>query len=152
MLPFSVIPSFRIQFPLIFSFKHGDFLIQFGTQLFHENTRNSGRIFFGIVIPLWLRKMHFIFSFRSLSPLQIDILNWNSLYICVCHNNTKIEFECGSGQIIFGIVMPLRLGKIPLIFSFRSTSPLQIDTLDWNLVYRCVTRIHRSISNLGPVE
>ena len=31
VLPLSVIPSFRIQFPLIFSVIHGDFLMKFGT-------------------------------------------------------------------------------------------------------------------------
>ena len=55
-------------------------------------------------------------------------------------------------RIIFSRVMPLRLRKIPLIFSFRSLSPLQIDVLNWNLVYRCVTRIRMLSSNLGPVE
>ena len=44
----------------------------------------------------------------------------------MCHENMQVEFEFGSGRIIFGRVMPLGL-KIPLIFSFRSFSPLQID-------------------------
>ena len=55
----------------------------------------------------------------------------------------------GSGRIIFGRVMPLGL---PLIFTFRSLSPLQIDIFNWNLVYRCVMRICRLSSNFGLVE
>ena len=46
-----------------------------------------------------------------------------------------------------GRVMPLGLRKIPLIFSFRSLSPLQIDILNWNSVYRCVMRKRRLSSN-----
>ena len=42
------------------------------------------------------------------------------------HENTQVKFEFGSGRVIFGRVMPLGLRKIPLIFSFRSLSPLQI--------------------------
>ena len=45
----------------------------------------------------------------------------------MCHENTQVEFEFRSGRIIFGGVMPLGLRKIPLIFNFRSLSPLQID-------------------------
>ena len=46
----------------------------------HDNTQvefefRSGRIIFGRVMPLGLRKISLIFSFRSLSPLLIDILN-----------------------------------------------------------------------------
>ena len=59
------------------------------------------------------------------------------------HENTQVEFEFGSGRLIFGRVMPLGLRKIPLIFSFRSLSPLQTDILNENLVYRCVMRIRR---------
>ena len=35
----------------------------------------SGRIIFGRIMPLGLRKIPLIFSFRLLSPLLIDILN-----------------------------------------------------------------------------
>ena len=56
----------------------------------------------------------------------------------MCLENTQVEFECGSGRIFFGRVMPLGLRKIPLIFSLRSLSPLQIDILNGNWVYRCV--------------
>ena len=66
--------------------------------------------------------------------------------------NTQVEFDFGSGRIIFGRVMPLGLRKIPLIFSFRSLSPLQIDILNWNSVYRCVMRIRRLSLILGPVK
>ena len=45
----------------------------------------------------------------------------------------------------------LGLRKIPLIFSFRSLSPLQIDIFNWNVVYRSVRRIRRLSSNLRPV-
>ena len=48
----------------------------------------------------------------------------------MCHENTQVEFEFGSGRIIFGRVMPLGLGKIPLIFSLRSLSLLLIDILN----------------------
>ena len=48
----------------------------------------------------------------------------------VCHENTQVEFECGSGRIIFDRVMSLRRRKIPFIFSFRLISPLQIDFLN----------------------
>ena len=106
----------------------------------------SGRIIFGRVMPLGLTKNPLIFSFRSWSPLQIDILNRNLVYRCVtenkivyrsliCKENTQVEFEFASGRIILGRVMPLGLRKIQLIFSFRSLSPLQIDILNWNLVY-----------------
>ena len=70
----------------------------------------------------------------------------------VCHENTQVEFEFGSGRIRFGRVMPLGLRNIPFIFSFRSLSPLQIDILNWKLVYRCVTRIRRLTLNLGSVK
>ena len=70
----------------------------------------------------------------------------------LCHENTQVEFEFGSGRILFGRVMPLGLRKIPLIFSFRSLSPLQINILSGSSVYRCVTRIRRLSLNLGPVE
>ena len=46
----------------------------------------------------------------------------------MCLENTQVEFEFGSGRIIFGRVMPLALKKIALIFSFCSC-PLQIDIL-----------------------
>ena len=61
----------------------------------------------------------------------------------MCQENTQVEFDFGSGRIIFSRVMPLGLRKIPLIFSFRSLSPLQIDILNWNSEYRCVKRIRR---------
>ena len=64
----------------------------------------------------------------------------------------QVEFEFGSGRIIFGRVMPLGLKKIPLIFSFRSLSPLLIDILNSNSVNRCVKRISRLSLNLGRVE
>ena len=48
----------------------------------------------------------------------------------MCLENAQVEFEFGSGRIIFGRVMPLGLRKIPLIFSFRSLSPLQMDILN----------------------
>ena len=48
----------------------------------------------------------------------------------MCHENTQVEFKFGSGRIILDRVMPLGLRKIPLIFSFRSLSPLQIDILN----------------------
>ena len=43
---------------------------------------------------------------------------------------TQVEFEFGSGRKIFGRVMPLGLRKIPIIFSFCSLFPLQIDNLN----------------------
>ena len=46
----------------------------------------------------------------------------------VCHENTQVEFEFGSGRIIFGGVMPLGLRKIPLIFQF----PLIISITNWH--------------------
>ena len=70
----------------------------------------------------------------------------------MCHDNTQVEFEFVSDGIIFGRVMPLGLRKIPLIFSFCSLSPLQIDILNLNSGYRCVMRIRRLSLNLGPVE
>ena len=91
------------------------------------------------------------FSFRSLSKSHMEIFKWNLVHYKVCHENTQVEFEVGSGRKIFGRVMPLGLRKIPLIFSFRSLSPLQIDILNWNSVYRFVRRIHRLSSKLGPV-
>ena len=33
----------------------------------------------------------------------------------MCHENTQVEFEFGSGRIIFGRVMPLGLTKIPIM-------------------------------------
>ena len=33
----------------------------------------------------------------------------------MCHKNTQVEFEFGSGQIIFGTVMILGLRKIPIM-------------------------------------
>ena len=48
----------------------------------------------------------------------------------MCQEDTQVEFEFGSGRIIFGRVMPLGLRKIPLIFSFHSLSPLLIDILN----------------------
>ena len=78
----SVLPSFRIQFPLINSVRHGYIQMKFG------------RFYIG------------------------------------CHENTQVEFEFGSGRIIFGRVMSLGLRKIPLIFSFHSLFPLQIDILN----------------------
>ena len=54
--------------------------MKFSTSVCHENTQaefefGSSRIIIGRVMPLGLRKIQLIFSFRSLSPLQIDILN-----------------------------------------------------------------------------
>ena len=54
--------------------------MKFGTKVCHENTQvefefESGRIIFGTVMPLGLRKIPLIFRFCSLSPLQIDIMN-----------------------------------------------------------------------------
>ena len=48
----------------------------------------------------------------------------------MCQEDTQVEFEFGSGRIIFGRIMSLGLKKIPLIFSFRSLSPLLIDILN----------------------
>ena len=115
----SLLPSFRIQFPLIFSVIHWDFQMKFGILVLLENTKVefdivAGRIIVGRVMPLGLRKISIIFSFRSLSTLQIDILNWN-----LVHENTQVEFDNGADRIIFGREMPLGLKKIPLIFSFR---------------------------------
>ena len=33
----------------------------------------------------------------------------------MCHENTQVEFEFGSGGIIFSTVMPLGLTKIPIM-------------------------------------
>ena len=136
----------------------------------HDNTQVEFEfgfrwIIFGRVMPLGLIKIQLIISSRSLSPLLIDILNWNSEYRCV-KRIRKVEFEFGSSRIIFGRIMPLGLRKIPIIchnntqvkfrcgsiFSFRSLSPLLIDILNWNSVYRCVKRISRLSLNLGRVE
>ena len=48
----------------------------------------------------------------------------------VCHVNPQADIEFGSGRIIFGRVMPFGLRKIPLIFSFRSLSPILIDIVN----------------------
>ena len=58
----------------------------------------------------------------------------------MCHDNTQVEFGFWSGRIIFGRVMPFGLRKIPIIFSFCSLFPLQIDIFNSNSVYRCVAR------------
>ena len=71
----------------------------------------SSRIIFSRVAHLGLRKVPLIFSFRSLSPLQIEL----QCGTYMCHENTQVEFEFGSGQIIFGTVMPLGLRKIPIM-------------------------------------
>ena len=54
--------------------------MKFGILVLLENTKVefdivAGRIIVGRVMPLGLRKISIIFSFRSLSTLQIDILN-----------------------------------------------------------------------------
>ena len=33
----------------------------------------------------------------------------------MCQEDTQVEFEFGSGRIIFGRIMPLGLKKIPII-------------------------------------
>ena len=33
----------------------------------------------------------------------------------MCQENTQVEFEYGSGRIIFGKIMPLGLQKIPIM-------------------------------------
>ena len=48
----------------------------------------------------------------------------------MCQEDTQVEFEFGSGRVIFGRIMPLGLRKSPLISSFRSLSPLLIDILN----------------------
>ena len=89
----------------------------------------SGRIIFGKVMPLGLIKNSISFQF----PLIISITNRHlelKFIIKICHENTHVEFEFGSGRIIFCRVMPLGLIKIQLIFSFPSLFPLQIDILN----------------------
>ena len=115
-------------------------------------------------VRIWVRSNNFWQSYASWTwknsinfqfPLIISITNWHfelKFGIKMCHENMQVEFEFGSGQIIFSRVMPLGLRKIPLIFSFRSLSPLQIYILNWNSVYRCVVRICRLSSNLCPVK
>ena len=55
--------------------------MKYGTKVCHESTQVefefwSSQIIFGRVMPLGLRgEIALIFSFRSLSPLQIVILN-----------------------------------------------------------------------------
>ena len=39
----------------------------------------------------------------------------SSFSIKMCHENMQVEFEFGSGRIIFGTVMPLALRKIPIM-------------------------------------
>ena len=60
----------------------------------------------------------------------------------------QVKFEFGSSGIIFGRDMPLGLRKIPIIFSFCSLSPSQIDILNCNLIHKCVMIICRSSLNL----
>ena len=45
----------------------------------------------------------------------------------MCNEKTQIKFEFGSNRILFGLVMSLGLRKLPIVFSFRSISPSQID-------------------------
>ena len=65
--------------------------------------------------------------------------------------NTQVKFEFGSGQIIFGRVMPLGLRKVSTNYIFRSSESF-VDTLRSNLVVRYIRGKRRSSSNLGLVE
>ena len=64
------------------------------------------------------------------------------------HENTQVEYEFGSGWIIFGRVMPLALKKIQIISGCHSLSPSFMDIFNWNSECTCVTRIHRSSSDM----
>ena len=67
------------------------------------------------------------------SVMSKMIIN-EELMVCVAQFTVYQEFfesgNFGSPGKIFDRVMPLGLRKIPLIFSFRSLSPLQIDILN----------------------
>ena len=54
-----------------------------------------------------------------------------------------VDFEYGSGRIIFGRVMPFGIRKIPICIGFRSLSASQMNMLNRNSVYtcRCVMKI-----------
>ena len=147
----SVRPS---QFSALFSYMLWDIKLKFCVSHYFDARKIKFEYhqipsIFGRVMSLRLRKIPLIFSFRSLSPTQLTF--WIEIWYI------DVSWECGWDRIwvrsiTFGRVMPLGLRKIPLIFSFRTLSPLQIDILNWNLVYRCVMRIRRLSSNLGPVD
>ena len=90
-------------------------------------TFGSSLIIFGTVMTLWLRKIPIIIGFRLLSPSQIDILNWHSVYRMMCHENMQVKLESDSGRL-----MPFDLEKFQIIFIFHSFSWSQIDILEIN--------------------
>lgn len=80
--------------------------IYFNIQVYFEF--GSAQIIFNRVMPLELRKKE-KFTFRSLSK-QSTVAHIQLKYkICMCHMNIQVEFEFGSGPMIFGRVMPFEL-------------------------------------------
>ena len=79
----------------------------------------------------------------------MKIFKWNSMVNSFVMRIRRLSSNLGPCWLIFSRVMPLWHKKIPIIFTFRSLSPLQIDVFNWNMVYRCVTRIRSLSSNFG---
>ena len=84
-------------------------------------------------MALGLRKIPVIFSFCSLSPSYMDILDWYLLYRCVMR-------ICWSS-----------LNFISVILFKQSYAPWTWKNSN-NFEYRCVMRIHMSCSNIVLVE
>ena len=81
----------------------------------HENTQvefdfGFGRIIFGRVMPLGLRKIPLLFIFRLISPLQIDIFNSNSVYRCVMRIR-RLSLNLGLVELFLAELCPLHLEK-----------------------------------------
>ena len=97
-----------------------------------------GRIIFGRVISLGIRQIPIIFQFLRIEHHHFQLKFWMKM----CLENTQVKFEFGSGWIIFGRAMILRLIKTQVISGCHSLSLSFMDIFNWHSEYSWVTRIH----------
>jgi hypothetical protein len=152
LCPFHFENNINFQFPFIISLTVGHFQLKFDIWICHRNAQvnwkfGHGLMIFGRVMLLSLWKYYEIFSFRSLSPQQLDIFNSNLIY----------GYEFGHGLMIADRLIPLVLWKKNGNFQFLFIiSPLvvhiQLKFDNSNLTYRYILGKSSSSFNLVVVQ